>query len=64
MSMRETENEINLLRARGPADARFNEPPWDFGAALAATTPPAGEADDEPDGDELGDSTLTGRATR
>ena len=24
----------------------------------------AGEADDEPDGDELGDSTLTGRATR
>ena len=60
MSMRETENEINLLV---PADLRtpdFNEPPWDFGAAAAT----AGEADDEPDGDELGDSTLTGRATR
>ena len=60
MSMRETENEINLLV---PADLRtpdFNEPPWDFGATPAT----AGEADDEPDGDELGDSTLTGRATR
>lgn len=60
MSMRETENEINLLV---PADLRtpdFNEPAWDFGAPPAT----ADATDDEPDGDELGDSTLTGRATR
>jgi hypothetical protein len=58
LSMRETENEINLLV---PADLRtpnFDEPPWEF--AAAATAP----ADDEPEGDELGDSTLTGRAAR
>jgi hypothetical protein len=59
LSMRETENEINLLV---PADLRtpdFNEPAWDFGTPTS-TDP----TDDEPDGDELGDSTLTGRATR
>jgi hypothetical protein len=57
MSMRETENEINLLV---PADLRtpnFDEPPWAFTGA-------ATDADDEPEGDELGDSTLTGRVGR
>ena len=62
MSMRETENEINLLvpgRTCGrPTSA---SPPW------TSAPPPERRRrgdDDEPDGDELGDSTLTGRATR
>jgi hypothetical protein len=62
MSMRETENEINLLV---PADLRtpnFDEPQWSF--ATAGTDADAGAEADEPDGDELGDTTLTGRGRR
>ena len=65
MSMRETENEINLLV---PADRAgrpdFNEPPWDFGAALRRRRRRPARPTTNADGDELGDSTLTGRATR
>ncbi|AXH93557.1 DISARM system helicase DrmA [Micromonospora aurantiaca] len=60
-SMRETENEINLLVP--PAGEIFNPmygaPEWSFGAAGKE----AGEPTDEelPDGDELGESTLAGK---
>ncbi len=63
MSMRETENEVNLLV---PADLRvpaYGEPDWSF-------RPPDSDRDDGPDddaqpeGDELGDTTLTGGAAR
>lgn len=59
MSMRETENEINLLV---PADIKaptFGEPEWTFAA-------PDSDPDDDaqPAGDELGDTMLTGKAPR
>ncbi|NVI90700.1 DISARM system helicase DrmA [Actinomadura sp. BRA 177] len=62
MSMRETENEINLLFPSGEAiyHPLYNEPDWSFG-------PPADPDEDEPEGDELGQSTLdaaNGRETR
>ncbi|MER7165308.1 DISARM system helicase DrmA [Micromonospora sp. NPDC000207] len=57
-SMRETENEINLVLPAGGKlfDPLYGAPPWSFG-------PPGEEARDEdlPDGDELGESTLTGK---
>ena len=58
MSMRETENEINLLVPAEIATPLFGEPAWAFAA------PSDTDADDEdrPAGDELGDSTLTGKA--
>ncbi len=52
-SMRETENEINLLVPARPEDARYGEPEWTF---AAASDYGGGDVDDEPDGDELGDS--------
>ncbi|MCW2947386.1 MAG: helicase domain protein, partial [Actinoallomurus sp.] len=52
MSMRETENEINLLFPGGDSifAPLYGEPAWSFG--------PPGEDSDLPDGDELGDSGL------
>nr|WP_245918711.1 DISARM system helicase DrmA [Actinomadura mexicana] len=53
MSMRETENEINLLFPGGEGIFHpvYNEPEWSFG-------PPADPDADEPEGDELGQSTF------
>jgi hypothetical protein len=53
MSMRETENEINLLFPGGGAifAPAYHEPGWSFG-------PPADSDDEEPVGDELGQSAL------
>ncbi|WP_434740281.1 DISARM system helicase DrmA [Micromonospora sp. SH-82] len=57
-SMRETENEINLVLPAGGRilDPLYGAPQWAFG-------PPEGNARDEdlPDGDELGETTLTGK---
>ncbi|MEV4621206.1 DISARM system helicase DrmA [Asanoa sp. NPDC049573] len=56
-SMRETENEINLvLPADRIFDAQYGAPDWSFG-------PESDDARDEdlPDGDELGESTLAGK---
>jgi hypothetical protein len=52
MSMRETENEINLLFPGGAAiyAPLYDEPGWSFG--------PPGADSDLPDGDELGESDL------
>jgi hypothetical protein len=60
--MRETENEINLLVPAGAEvfNAIYGAPQWTF----------VGDSDDDgpseedlPDGDELGESTLTGSTT-
>ncbi|SPT50061.1 DISARM system helicase DrmA [Actinomadura madurae] len=53
MSMRETENEINLLFPGGEGIFHpvYNEPEWSFG-------PPADPDEDDPEGDELGQSAL------
>ncbi|GGM27851.1 DISARM system helicase DrmA [Dactylosporangium sucinum] len=58
MSMRETENEINLLVPAGGdvLNALYNAPQWAFAGGDA---PPTEE--ELPDGDELGESTLTGK---
>ncbi|RSM42414.1 helicase [Actinoplanes sp. ATCC 53533] len=59
MSMRETENEVNLIVPAGEKlfDPLYNAPEWSFGP------PPEGGPDDDdlPDGDELGESTLAGK---
>ena len=57
-SMRETENEINLLVPGGDSlyAPLYGEPPWSFG--------PPGDDPDLPDGDELGDSELDGKGAR
>src|SRR5207248_5639096 len=56
MSMRETENEINLLLPGGGEffQPTYNAPDWSF-------TPPEGatDAEDAPEGDEMGESDLT-----
>ncbi|MGI9001693.1 MAG: DISARM system helicase DrmA [Pseudonocardia sp.] len=59
MSMRETENEINLLVPADITVPTFGEPDWTF-----APREDGGPTDDDahPAGDELGDSTLTGKA--
>lgn len=57
MSMRETENEINLLV---PADLRaptYGEPEWTF---AAPSDDGGGDDDAHPEGDELGDTVLDG----
>jgi len=56
MSMRETENEINLLFPGAEAlfGPTYNEPGWAFGS-------PVDIEDGGPDGDELGESTLNGK---
>ncbi|HZO66586.1 MAG TPA: DISARM system helicase DrmA [Kribbellaceae bacterium] len=57
ISMRETENEINLLLPGGGEifNPLYNTPDWSFGAATDGTS-----EEDLPDGDELGASTLAG----
>jgi hypothetical protein len=58
-SMRETENEINLVLPAGDKifDPQYGAPEWSFGP------PPSDDVRDEdlPDGDELGESTLAGK---
>jgi hypothetical protein len=59
MSMRETENEVNLIVPAGDKlfEPLYQAPEWAFG-------PPSGDGpddDDLPDGDELGESTLAGK---
>ncbi|MEU0078796.1 DISARM system helicase DrmA [Micromonospora tulbaghiae] len=58
-SMRETENEINLVLPAGEKifDPQYGTPEWSFGP------PPSDDVRDEdlPDGDELGESTLAGK---
>ena len=58
MSMRETENEINLIVPAGEKifDPMYGAPDWSFGASADDATD-----EDLPDGDELGESTLTGK---
>jgi hypothetical protein len=62
MSMRETENEVNLLLSGGGEiySPLYNEPDWAF------TSAPTGDAntgqDDPPEGDELGESSLSVRS--
>jgi hypothetical protein len=52
MSMRETENEVNLLvPGKGLFDPALGQPPWSF--ALPGQGPP--DEDEAPDADELGD---------
>lgn len=62
MSMRETENEINLLVPADLTVALYGEPAWSF-----ASPDPDWDAEpdeeSQPDGDELGDTALTGKAT-
>ncbi|RFU39429.1 helicase [Actinomadura logoneensis] len=57
MSMRETENEINLLLPGGDALFKpvYNEPAWSFGPPVET------EDDDAPAGDELGETALNGK---
>lgn len=59
MSMRETENEVNLIVPAGEKlfDPLYNAPDWSFGRPSED-----GPGDDDlPDGDELGESTLAGK---
>jgi hypothetical protein len=61
MSMRETENEVNLIVPAGEKlfDPLYNAPEWSFG-------PPSDDGtvdeDDRPEGDEMGETTLAGKA--
>ncbi len=58
MSMRETENEINLLvSGAGLLAPVLGQPAWSF-AAPAGDDEDADGADDVPDADELGESAL------
>ncbi len=61
-SMRETENEINLLLPGGGEifHPMFGAPDWSFTAGRAADD--GGDPEDRPDGDELGETAL-GEAT-
>jgi hypothetical protein len=58
MSMRETENEINLLVPAEISVPTYGEPDWSFTAATADEP----DDDSNPEGDELGDSAQSGRA--
>ena len=64
MSMRETENEINLLIPGGSLfDPVYGQPAWSFAARdeeSRADDPDDG--DDVPDADELGESVAGGQA--
>ncbi len=57
-SMRETENEINLVLPAGDRifDPQYGAPDWSFGPATDDV-----RDEDLPDGDELGESTLAGK---
>jgi hypothetical protein len=58
-SMRETENEINLLVPGGDHlfEPVYGAPEWSFGAPSGAAEP----SDDDTGGDEMGDSSLHGK---
>jgi hypothetical protein len=59
MSMRETENEINLLvPGAGLRAPVLGQPAWSFAAAADGEGEDAPGADDVPDADELGESAL------
>ena len=59
-SMRETENEINLLVPGGDlTDMAVGAPPWTFGSTDPAAQGAGGS--DDTDGDELGDPDPAGR---
>jgi hypothetical protein len=59
MSMRETENEINLLvPGTGLRAPVLGQPAWSFAAPAAGEDKNAAGADDMPDADELGESAL------
>jgi hypothetical protein len=64
MSMRETENEINLLIPGGSLfDPVYGQPAWSFAVRddeSRADDPDSG--DDVPDADELGESAAGGQA--
>jgi hypothetical protein len=70
MSMRETENEINLLvPGTGLFEPVLGQPVWSFAAHLDGTDVPEGQtaddSDDIPDADELGESAFdAGRGGR
>lgn len=65
MSMRETENEINLLLPGGGEffQPTYEAPPWSF-APPDHDTDPDDLPDDLPEGDEMGDSDLPESKTR
>ncbi|KAB1928598.1 helicase [Micromonospora noduli] len=58
-SMRETENEINLVLPAGGElfTAQYGAPDWSFGVQTDDA-----RDEDRPDGDEMGESTLAGKA--
>jgi hypothetical protein len=57
MSMRETENEVNLLvPGRGLFDPVLTAPPWSFAPAATDAGPDGdADADESADADELGE---------
>jgi len=63
MSMRETENEINLLVPADVSAPLYGEPDWSFAPPDGGEVRPPDD-EDLPDGDELGDTALTGKAGR
>ncbi len=63
MSMRETENEINLLLPGGSLfDPVYGQPAWSFAARDDDSSSRAEDEDDASDADELGESAATSRA--
>jgi len=63
MSMRETENEINLLVPADVSAPLYGEPDWSFAPPDGGEVRPPDD-EDLPDGDELGDTALIGKAGR
>jgi hypothetical protein len=63
MSMRETENEVNLLVPADLQSPPFGDPPWTFAPPDPHDTR-AQDEDQRPEGDELGESALTTRKAR
>mgnify|MGYP001171180062 CR=1 FL=1 len=63
MSMRETENEVNLLVPADLQSPSFGDPPWTFVPPDPDDTPDETE-DLRPEGDELGESAFTVRRAR
>jgi hypothetical protein len=60
MSMRETENEVNLIVPAGEKlfEPLYNAPDWSFGPPSEDDEP---HEDDRPEGDEMGEKTLAGK---
>jgi hypothetical protein len=63
MSMRETENEVNLLVPADLQTPSFGDPPWTFAPRDPDDTRP-GDEDLRPEGDELGESALSTRKAK